>query len=533
MKGLINKVSLKRLCVTQLLVVIAFALLLALSATYCLYRTGQLADDNLRNSSMSALLQNRYQSCLSWIEALHEHVYHGASFDGKNSALAASPGKYQALETERQSLVTLDDLIKQLNKAGEEVQAATEQSRKAALFAAQVRPVAEKMQKQVSALMASRQAAVENNLRRMQSLHAVSMFFVWIFFLGSAVAGILFHRLLGGKILDSIGICSEQMDKMSRGDMTVEFSSSTADNEIGCLATSAAAIGARVKHVLQILTGLTGHLDSSSENLSQSMQNLQTSREQLAQIEQIANAIGDMSHAILEVGKNASHAAYATNQTLGIAVKGNEIVENTVSSMLQIASVIKDSATTIDELGLRSQEIGDIVSVIHEIADQTNLLALNAAIEAARAGDQGRGFAVVADEVRKLAEKTSRATKEITEKVNGIQAMALRSVKAMQANQEQVENGVACAQEASGALKEIVEASRNTTGMVQSIVNSTEQQLAIADEITYNVENVSSAMSNASEASAMIRQEAESLGNVSAQIHKLVEGFRVDEAPAA
>ncbi|MBK7091914.1 MAG: hypothetical protein IPH59_09365 [bacterium] len=125
--------------------------------------------------------------------------------------------------------------------------------------------------------------------------------------------------------------------------------------------------------------------------------------------------------------------------------------------MNKIASVVQDSAATIQALAKSSDQIGEIISVIDDIADQTNLLALNAAIEAARAGEQGRGFAVVADEVRKLAERTTKATKEITDMIKGIQSDTKGAVVSMEQGIHEVEGGRQLADKAGESLNAILD----------------------------------------------------------------------------
>ena len=110
-----------------------------------------------------------------------------------------------------------------------------------------------------------------------------------------------------------------------------------------------------------------------------------------------------------EAERVASHATAAYDQ----AVAGSSAIEASVSQIRSVETTVGESAATVDKLGQRSQEIGQIVATISGIAEQTNLLALNAAIEAARAGEQGRGFSVVADEVRKLAEQSQEAAQQI------------------------------------------------------------------------------------------------------------------------
>jgi len=195
--------------------------------------------------------------------------------------------------------------------------------------------------------------------------------------------------------------------------------------------------------------------------------------------------------------------------------------------MAKIAQTVQQTATTIEELGKSSAQIGEIVSVINGIADQTNLLALNAAIEAARAGEQGRGFAVVADEVRKLAERTSKATKDIADRISGIQAAAVGAVEAVKRGSGEVENGVGLAREASAALDAIVQASTSAMDMVRRIAAASEEQSAASEEVTQNMGNISDITKRAAGSSDQIKASAADLAKLSAQLKDMTLFLRV------
>src|SRR5207245_2089386 len=158
--------------------------------------------------------------------------------------------------------------------------------------------------------------------------------------------------------------------------------------------------------------------------------------------------------------------------------------------MRAIADSVSGTAKKMDELGKSSDQIGQIVGVINDIADQTNLLALNAAIEAARAGEQGRGFAVVADEVRKLAERTTTATKEIAGMIKNIQQETKTAVTAMETGTKQVEEGVKSTIQAGDSLKEIIHMAEQVGEMVMQIATAAMEQSSASEEVNQNMEKI-------------------------------------------
>jgi methyl-accepting chemotaxis protein len=288
------------------------------------------------------------------------------------------------------------------------------------------------------------------------------------------------------------------------------------------------------------LRGIAGAISSSSSTLASSSEELSATSEDMnkgagtlsAQTEQVVTAMTEVSQTIMDMAKNATQAADASKSASQTATKGKEIVDTTVEDMMHIAQTVQEAAKTIEELGRSSAQIGEIVTVINSIADQTNLLALNAAIEAARAGEQGRGFAVVADEVRKLAERTSQATKDITERIQGIQQAAAESVDAMKRGSDEVDKGVGRAKEASSSMDTIVGASNNAMDMVQRIAAATEQQSAATEQVTQSMESISNIARQSAASTEQIKVSATQLEQLASELKDKTAWFKLNGAGA-
>jgi methyl-accepting chemotaxis protein len=255
-----------------------------------------------------------------------------------------------------------------------------------------------------------------------------------------------------------------------------------------------AAIKAKQEGLLTAATRLeavVAHVSSASEELAgQSAAMGQSTATQKERITETATAMEEMNATVLEVAKNASHAAQGADQAKSLAETGNQVVGRSVSAMEDLLKLSLSLKGNMNDLGERARAIDQIMNVINDIADQTNLLALNAAIEAARAGEAGRGFAVVADEVRKLAEKTMSATKEVGETIRGIQEVSAQNIKAMEAAGQAIEDSTSLVRQSGKALNQIVEMSENTALQVQSIATAAEQQSAASQEINQSVDQI-------------------------------------------
>ena len=241
----------------------------------------------------------------------------------------------------------------------------------------------------------------------------------------------------------------------------------------------------------------------------------------------MAAAVEEMTVGIDEIASSASSAEGISSTSGRLSAEGGAVVAKTVEEMERIASSVRESALVIQNLGDQSAEISTIVNSIKEIADQTNLLALNAAIEAARAGETGRGFAVVADEVRKLAERTAKATGEITAMVTSIQHGTARAVETMQEGVKRVQDGVVLAEEAGRSMEEIRSGATQVVGAVTDISSALREQGAASTDIARNVERIAQMAEQNSAAVRETAATANRLENLAQQLRAEVAHFRI------
>lgn len=357
----------------------------------------------------------------------------------------------------------------------------------------------------------------------------LNIFFIII----GIVIGIGLALYISGGISKSVKQVAQTAARMSEGDLTVQNLNVRSKDEIG-------EMGLAFNRMLKNLRNLISETNEAIQGVTSTSEELSaTSGQNSAAAHQIAKAIEELAKGNTEQTKivseavdiveqltksiesvaggaqeQAHHVTITTEQvgtvakriqdmavrTEGVrdsselnyqaAQKGETAVNMAIEVMKRIELAVKDSGDKITELGNQSQQIGEIIQVIDDIAEQTNLLALNAAIEAARAGEHGKGFAVVADEVRKLAERSGKATKEIAVLITNIQTGTEAAVKSMDLGTREVTQGVETAQGAGEALNEILKIVERTGSEVEAIAQAINEISASTDGVSQAAENV-------------------------------------------
>ncbi|GIK35308.1 MAG: protein PilJ [Gammaproteobacteria bacterium] len=318
----------------------------------------------------------------------------------------------------------------------------------------------------------------------------------------------------------------DELSSLADGDLTVQ--ATVTEDITGAIADS---INYAVEALRELVTTINESailLDGAARSAESTAAQLgQASEAQSKQVDSASQAISRMVGSIEEVSGDAERSSDVARHSVDVAHKGGEAVRRTIEGMNAIRETIQDTSKRIKRLGESSQEIGNIVELINDIADQTNILALNASIQASMAGEAGRGFAVVADEVQRLAERSANATKQIEVLVRTIQADTNEAIVSMERSTTDVVGGALLAENAGAALEEIEQVSSQIASLVQNISNSAREQAGAAAAVIRIVELLQQINSQTASGTSNTRESISKLAALAAQLRRSVAGFRL------
>ncbi|KOR30799.1 hypothetical protein TI04_04025 [Achromatium sp. WMS2] len=318
----------------------------------------------------------------------------------------------------------------------------------------------------------------------------------------------------------------DEMGDLADGDLTV--TATVTEDITGAIADSINyAIDALRKLVIAITKASANITLATQESRNITNELAEASEEQAEEITETTGAINEMAKAIDGMASNAKESAEVAKKAVEIANKGAATVRNTIQGMDGIREQIQETSKRIKRLGESSQEIGEIVELIDDIADQTNILALNAAMQAAMAGEAGRGFAVVADEVQRLAERSSGATRQIEALVKTIQADTNEAVFSMEATTAGVVKGARLAVDAGKALGEIEEISNYIAGLTKEIADSAQHQSQSSFKLDHRMSLIQGIATRTAEGARQTAKAVGALAEHADALQRSAEGFRL------
>lgn len=320
----------------------------------------------------------------------------------------------------------------------------------------------------------------------------------------------------------------DEMSSLAEGDLTV--AATVSEDITGAIADSVNFAIEQLRTLVRTINDTSVKVTTAATDSSGVARQLAgASARQSRQMVSVSSAVTEMSKSIDRVSKNAKDSTSVAKRSVALAQNGVTTVRQTIAGMDTIRQQIQETSKRIKRLGESSQEIGNIVSLINDIADQTNILALNAAIQASAAGEAGRGFAVVADEVQRLAERSAAATKQIEGLVKTIQSDTSEAVISMEASTTQVVEGAQQAEQAGKALSEIETVSRSLAGIISGISTEATEQASSSARIAKTMTAIRDITAQTSAGTTHTAKSINRLAELSGDLQSSVSGFRLPE----
>jgi methyl-accepting chemotaxis protein len=320
----------------------------------------------------------------------------------------------------------------------------------------------------------------------------------------------------------------DEISELTEGDLTVR--AEVTEQITGAIADSFNVMAEQLASIIKGVKSATMEVGDTSDKVSAATETLVSiSDRQAAQVRKAIDVINNITASIHQVAENATKSATVSKNSMISAKKGAQAVEKTNAAMATIRERVQETARAIKRLGESSQEIGNIIQIITDIADRTSILALNASIQAAMAGEAGRGFAVVAEEVQRLAERSNSSTKQIEVLVKNIQGDINEASRSMNESIQRVVVGSDLAKDAHAALQEIEKVSAQVAQMIHTISTTSEKQAFASESATKTMVSVGEISSKTSKASKKTAESMQTLSKIAKDLRVSVEAFKIEK----
>lgn len=372
----------------------------------------------------------------------------------------------------------------------------------------------------LSTLAESVPAAETARLQHEQSILVAVLALLW---LALGLWGVVFARSLGIRMKNGVHF----VRLIAQGDLTAREPEQGCNDELGTLIAAMGQMRDGLHHMVSEIQSVADSLSLGAGSVSSSSYEIAAAvTEQRGQSSQVASALEEMIASVREVTEHCHQAADRAADTGSLASGSSKSVEDVAQEVRALATEAQRNAVSVEQLGDRSRQIGQVVTLIQEIAGQTNLLALNAAIESARAGEHGRGFAVVAGEVRRLAERTTAATKEITDAVHAIQQDTKQAVASIRAISERVEKSVVTADAAAHSLSVLGASTDEVSQRIAQIAQASQEQSQASGLVGQSMNEISTSITASSEGAELGSKTAHELVKLAEQLIEHTSQFK-------
>jgi methyl-accepting chemotaxis protein len=513
--------TIKRTTELSLLVILVLNLLIIGSEVLLSLKFSRLSAErtgiaSLRNGFNNSLLEHDH-----WLDSVTEHILDGWPFDkGLDQTgnpvmkwlkqnMAGHSGEY-----DRELISSAISAIESQYSVARRITEEADMEEKRALYLDEFVPALQALRPLVGQMTVNYNKRTAETEKSVNSLEKASFYFKAAASVLIMLSLLFISAVLGRLVINPLGAISAGIGKVGSGDLNGDLDYKK-ENEIGSIASNFNLMISSLRDIIADINSSTSAINGVVDDIKSSAERSnESSRAQSAKAAQIALTSEEMSRTIMDIARNASVASASSTDAMRVAEEGRQAAHRTKDIDNKVYESTITLSSMMENLSSKTGEIGSIVDVINDIADQTNLLALNAAIEAARAGEHGRGFGVVADEVRKLAERTIKATSEISRSIGDVVGEINSTNQSMGAVTAEVTQATKGINEVDESLGNIVKAISDSNDKIGQIAAAVEQQSSATEEVSLEIGDSSKLSTEIENMSSAVLERINSLAEV-------------------
>lgn len=324
------------------------------------------------------------------------------------------------------------------------------------------------------------------------------------------------------------------LEQVAQGDLTARLVIPKQDNTrregntVARLAVATNQMLDRLQRIVKEISRTLQRLDMDTQAiLDATARQITMANEQDAVVTETTATVNEVRATVTETAERAQSVAETAQVSVDISRTGSEAVNQTVSGMQLIRRRVEDIADNILVLSEHTQQIGEIIAAVNNLADQSRMLALNASVEAARAGEEGKGFAVVAMEVRNLADQNRDATVQVREILGEIQRATNAAVMVTEEGSKGVDTGQVLVNEAGEAIRNLASAIEEAALAAMQIAASTRQQTIGMDQLTAAMKTIKHATTETVSSTMQVEASVQRLRDAATKFSETISDLKV------